>query len=66
MSNQNSLEMPRKINALRGLSMKMKSPQASMAMFKSPKIAEIGTRVKREIDPDYLPHHKLGLTNKLF
>lgn len=58
--------MPQKINSLRKLSMKMKSPQASMAMFKSPKIAGIGTRVKREIDPDYIPHHKLGLTKKLY
>lgn len=61
-----SLEMPQKVNALRGLSMKMKSPQASMSMFKSPKLPGIGARVKREVDPDYLPHHKLGLTSKLY
>lgn len=64
--------IPQKINALRGLSMKMKAPQSSMAMFKSPKLVgvaplgQVGSRVKRETDPDYLPQHKAGLTGKLY
>ena len=68
----NAFGVPQKINALRGLSMKMNSPQSSMAMFKSPSLpgtpplGQVGARVKRETDPDYFPQHKSGLTGKLF
>lgn len=68
----NAFGIPQKVNALRGLSMKMNSPQSSMAMFKSPRLpgtpalGQVSSRVKRETDPDYLPQHKAGLTGKLY
>jgi len=61
-----------KISALRGLGQKMsggsiRSPLQTASNYSQPKMPnQLNARVKKEIDPDYLPTRKTILTGKLF
>lgn len=46
-----------KMNVLKNLSSKMRSPKQEKPM---------GARLERKVDPDYMPHRKYNLTSKLF
>lgn len=57
-----------KINALRGLSNKMRANPMKDAQFvKEPKMPSLlSSRTEKEINPDYLPKRKTTLTGKIF
>ena len=62
-----SLPVQGKVNALRSLSMKMKSSGAKMPEEKSFKSAlEPTARIQRELNPDYATKKKSILSGKLF
>lgn len=53
----NGLPPALKMNVLKSLSSKMRAPKQDKPL---------GARLQRKVDPDYMPHRKYNLTNKLF